>query len=504
MAKLEKESIEELRKKISDKQYRLDNIYSIINKHGQKVKFTRNNIQKMLSKVPDLRKMVLKSRQVGISTHELIDCLDDTLYRRNVTTCILAHEQDGIEKLFRIPKKAYNFLEERIKPPLDRGGGSKYEMFFPRNNSRIYCDLESRGDTIHRLHISEIAFVKDMSRVFATLECVPMHGKITWETTPNGLNHFYRSWMDQDSNYAKCFFPWFFHEEYQIPNHELTMKMLTDAEVEFIAKAKKLFSVSISLEQIAYRRFKQRELKNLFQQEYPEDDANCFLTSGNTPFDLAIVKRMFDNAPNPLETIDGVRVYERRNDNGIYVIGADTAEGVGGDASSAQVFEAMSRKQVAAFHSNHMKPGEFAEKLEEIAMMYKGKFFPLMAVERNNHGHAVLLKLDEVLRYPNLYRTRLEEKKDDLDRIRLGWITDRVTRPIMIDAFIEGVENGTITLRDKQTLAECLTLVNNEGKIEAEEGNHDDNIIACSIAVQMCIEESRLGIYADIGSKIKI
>jgi hypothetical protein len=495
---------EELEEALADKQWRLDNIYSIVDKQGRKVKFVRNNIQRLLSKVQASRKMILKSRQVGISTNELIDCLDDTIYQDNVTTCILAHEQDGIEKLFRIPKRAYSFLDSEIKPALDRGGGSKYEMFFPENNSRIYADLESRGDTIHRLHISEIAFVKDMNRVFATLECVPLHGKITWETTPNGLNHFYRSWMDTDSNYAKCFFPWFFHEEYRIDNNELTQKDLTIDEIEFIARAKKLYQIDITLAQISYRRFKKRELKHLFGQEYPEDDATCFLTSGNSPFDLAIIKRMYDNAPQPLETINGVRIYERMRGGEIYVIGADTAEGVEGDSSAAVVMSVSNRKQVAVFHSNSIKPGEFAEKLEEIAIMYTGKFAPLLAVERNNHGHAVLLKLDEVLQYVNLYRTRKENKKTDYEEVKLGWPTDKVTRPIMVDTCIEGVENGTVELVDRPTLGECLTLINNDGKIEAEEGNHDDCFMATCIAVQMCIEESRMGIYTDIQNKIKI
>lgn len=493
----------ELEEALSEKSWRMDNIYSIVDKNGQRVKFQRNNIQRLLGNVQANRKMILKSRQVGISTHELLDCLDDTLYQDNVTTCILAHEQDGIEKLFRIPKRAYGFMEEHIKPALDRGGGSKYEMFFPENHSRIYCDLESRGDTIHRLHISEIAFVKDMNRVFATLECVPLHGKVTWETTPNGLNHFYRSWMDGDTNYAKCFYPWFFHEEYTIENHALLPKDLTPEETDFIARTKKLYKMDISLAQIAFRRFKRRELKNLFSQEYPEDDATCFLTSGNSPFDLAIVKRMYDMAPNPLEEVRGTRIYERMKPNGLYVLAADTAEGVGGDASVAQVFEVDSRKQVAVFSSNNIKPGEFGDKIEEIAKMYSGRYPILVCVERNNHGHAVLLKLDEVLRYPNLFRHKLEESKE-LDRVRLGWITDKVTRPIMVDTFIEGVENGTVILQDKQTLGECLTLVNNEGKIEAEDGNHDDHVMAAAMAVQMCIEESRLGIYADIANKIKI
>lgn len=490
---------------ITDRHWRLDNLYSIVDKAGESVPFVRNNIQRLLTAVEARRKMILKSRQVGISTNELIACLDFTLFEENKVTCILAHEQDGIEKLFRIVRRAYEFLPDAVKPELDRGGGSKYELYFPDINSRIYCDLESRGDTIHKLHISELAFMKDLSRVKSTLECVPFEsGQVTIETTPKGMNHFYDLWMDQNTNYFKCFYPWFFHEEYQITNHELTSKMLTKDEWEFIARAKGLYNVDVTLAQIAFRRFKQNDQKFLFKQEYPEDDISCFLTSGNSPFNLEVIKPLYDNAKPPIEEIDGIKIYEKAEQNEIYVIGADTAEGVEGDSSVGTVFKVSNREQVAIFRSNTTKPSDFGDVLQSMADLYSTKSIPLLlAVERNNHGHAVLLKLDEYLRYPNLFRHKPEEGKE-LEKQRLGWITDKVTRPIMIDTFIESVENGTTILRDKQTLGECLTLINNNGKIEAEEGNHDDCVVACSIAVQMCIEESRFGIYSDIGSKILI
>jgi hypothetical protein len=120
-----------------------------------------------------------------------------------------------------------------------------------------------------------------------------------------------------------------------------------------------------------------------------------------------------------------------------------------------------------------------------------------LGVERNNHGHAVILKLDEILNYPNLF-------KHDPESEKIGWITDKVTRPIMVNTFIEGVENHTIKLNDKETLSECLTLVNKDGKIQAEEGKRDDLFIAAAISIQLCIEEARSDIYSDIANLIKI
>lgn len=479
--------------KWKDRDWRLNHCYWIVNKQGQKVQFKKNRIQKLIDQNQSKRKIILKSRQVGVSTNELLKQLDFVLFGKNKTALILAHEQDAIEKLFRIPRRSYDAMPDDIKPDLYKGGGSKYEMFFPRNNSRIYCDLESRGDTIHWLHISERAFIKERDRVLATIECVPMDGIITVESTPNGLNEFYEDWMDEDSNYEKLFYPWFLHQEYHITLHNISPKDLTEDELKLIKYAKSSYNQVITLDQIAFRRFKQRELKGLFKQEYPEDSASCFLTSGQNPFDLSILKPLYDKAPKPIRIHNGIRIYKEFEPKNHYIIGADTAEGVGGDFSAAHVFNIKTREQVASYHG-HLKPSEFADKLVEMSDLYSNNYPIIICVERNNHGHAVLLKLDEILKYPNLFRHN-EDK--------MGWITDKVTRPLMIDTFIEGVENGTIKLNDKDTLSECLTLTNNDGKIEAEDTKHDDLFISACIAVQMCIVESGLDIYSDIAGSIR-
>jgi hypothetical protein len=75
----------------------------------------------------------------------------------------------------------------------------------------------------------------------------------------------------------------------------------------------------------------------------------------------------------------------------------------------------------------------------------------------------------------------------------------------MINAFVDAVENSYMTLNDSYILNECLTLVNNEGKIEAAENKNDDSIIASSIALQLAIEMGgNLVRYDDLKSKIKM
>lgn len=485
-----------------DHEWRVRNLYYIVDKQKSQVPYQLNPIQKKLAELRKSHKRIniLKARQFGISTDSLIRLLDYTMFNRNETNVILAHDRGTLEKLFSIIRNAYNCLPEGIRPVLDRGGGSKYEFRFPTRNSKIYCTIQARGDTISRLHVSEAAFVPDWQRVKATLEAVPINGNVTFETTPNGFNHFHDIWIDPKTTFKNCFFPWYLHDEYKIVGQPI--KSLTDEEKEFCAKAKKLFGVTISKEQIAWRRFKKSksELGEMFAQEYPEDDASCFLASSKSVCDLVIISQRMALAPKPIrEELNGaLKIFKEYDRHKNYVIGADTAEGVSsGDNSVAVLMEVETLEQVATLCSNRWKPSVFASHIVDLAKQFHtgGRAMPLVAVERNNHGHAVIQALDEISNYPNLFKD-----KDD----KLGWLTNKVSRPVMLDAFIDGVEDGNVNLNDAEIFAEMLTLVDNGGKVEAEEGKHDDRVIASSIAVQVALSQKVSNIYDNLDTLMRV
>jgi len=494
--------IKQLFKNCLDPYWRLTNLYSIVDKQANKIPFKENVVQKRINQSQSKRKMILKARQFGVSTNELIKLLDWVMFNENSTAAIIAHKQDAIEKLFRIPKLAYEILPDQLKPELDRGGGSKYEMYFPQINSRIYCDLEVRGGTVGRLHVSEAAFMKDSAKLKATLQAVPItNGQVTIETTPNGIaNYFYDMWTDQDSVYEKIFFPWYIFPEYRLPISKPLV--LTEEEDQLLIKAKKLYNIDISHEQIAYRRFKKSEMRKSsfdktvvsFEQEYPEDDKTCFLTSGDAVIDLMKIQELIANSFEPIRKVNGIKIYKEPIRNRVYIIAADPAEGVSKDFSAAVVLDIESLEIVAVFHGQ-LKPSDFAEKLVEMSEIYKSPslYPPVIAVERNNHGHAVLLKLD-LLSYPNIYNY----EKDN----RPGFRSDSISRPLMIDKFIDALELDYLKIYDKDILSECLTLIDNNGKIEAASGKHDDLIIACSIALQVKPDTSIF--HKDIDDIIKL
>lgn len=479
--------------KLSDKNWRINHLYKIVNKHSKLITFKQNSIQKIIASNTANRKIILKARQFGVTTDRVIDLFDYTIFNSNVTACILAHEDDAIKKIFRIVRRAYKYFPEPIKPQIDRGGGSKYEMYFPEINSLIYCDLESRGDTINKLHISEAAFM-DYERFFSTLQAVPLGGDVTIESTANGLDNFFYDIWHEDDVYEKIFLPWFFYEDYKISSEEVIE--ITEEEKKFLSDVKFIYQKEISIDQLKFRRFKRKELKDKYIQEYPEDDLSCFIHSGRTVVDQTLFRSLSNNVVPVLEDRGGIHIFNERDPKKDYVIGADVSEGIGGDFSVASVFCIQDMEEVGFFR-DQISPFLFAKKLKAICDFFSTGFrVPLLAVESNNHGHAVLLELVENIGYANLFYAAPD---------RPGWKTDSFTRPIMIDQLIEAVSNGKVKLNSKETLKEMSLLVEERRKIQAPSGKHDDCVIAAAIGVQMLLERSeKARLYENVAADIMI
>ena len=77
--------------RLKDKEWRISHLYKIRTKDSQLVRFKRNRAQEHFNKHKHTRNIVLKSRQLGFTTDETIDSLDDTLFNKNFDTLFIAH-----------------------------------------------------------------------------------------------------------------------------------------------------------------------------------------------------------------------------------------------------------------------------------------------------------------------------------------------------------------------------------------------------------------------------
>lgn len=170
-----------------------------------------------------------------------------------------------------------------------------------------------------------------------------------------------------------------------------------------------------------------------------------------------------------------VMIYEKPVDGIPYVIGADTA-GEGSDWFVAQVINNINGKLVAKYRV------QTDEDLFARALYCLGKWYntALIAIEVNFSTHPT--KELERLRYPKLYMREVEDTITHKLRMSHGFKTDRITRPNIIAGLVEIAREHTQLLTDEETINEMLTFTRNaKGRPEAEQGAHDDCVMALAI-----------------------
>lgn len=287
-------------KTIGNKRWRMEHFYKIRDKLRQTVNLIFNPIQAHYWAERTKRDYILKARKIGFSTLCLIDDLDETIWNRNFTSFIFAHKREDVQKLFKIIQFAYDRLPEEWKPRAEYY--NRNELFFKDRNSTIYVGTEARSDVINRLHVSELAFIEDVEKkCAASFEAVPQEGRIVLETTPNGVGGYAYEFYQFAAGYKtseygeKCefkdhFYPWFYHPEYSIPLTNVEKALVKAGN--FLNEEEKAFKESHNLTfgQMRWRKQKQALLAEQFLEQYPEDDIECFLGSGNPYFDMRVLK----------------------------------------------------------------------------------------------------------------------------------------------------------------------------------------------------------------------
>ena len=448
------------------------------------------------------RFIVLKARREGITTLEQADSFHKVATRPLQQVVTLAHDDKATELIFRIADLFYQKLPVEFKPRR-LAEHNKRDLNFPGLRSLFYISTAGsratgRGDTLNKFHGSEVAWWKgDVTthrNLLAGLTQAASHGEGVLESTPNGIgNLFHELWQgarNGTNDWIPMFFTWWDDPTNRIGlNTEQSldiMQHLSDEEKNLVARKK------LDAGQIAWRREMQKELKHLFSQEHPEDDVTCFLVSGMSFFDKPLIAKILGRCMPPLkvEMNGDLRVWKEFVPGHRYAAGADVAEGLAtGDYSTLSIIDVHTMEDVAALRG-HWKPEEFARRS---FLLCKDYGWPLLAGERNNHGHSYLNTLANVLEYPNLYFHLDYDAATGNRKPTLGWPTTAKTRPIMLDRTREATEKGELITNDDIFLKECLTFVKHGEKYEAEDNCHDDMLISKAIALQVreaCLEQN--------------
>lgn len=464
-----------------------------------------------------LRKRILKARREGMSTIILALFFLDTYNNPNRRTISLAHDLESTQAIFEMVHRFFQGLPKAKQRSAKRS--NRREMYWEDIDSRIFVATAGQenvgsGSTLHNIHKSERAkwhlSATQIRALDASLDEAGSHANIIEETTAYGMNHFFEDWQESvagRSVYDAVFFPWFDYPDYRIP---VPPDFRRTDEEEDRARA-----FGLDDEQLAWYRQKRRERKELTQQEYPHTPQEAFIASGTPYFDrdrLVEINNGLQGMPGAIEdlvlsseTLPRLRNAYRSGEFKVfklpvvgrsYIVVGDTAEGLDptrGDYDSAAVFDAVSWEEVATLDGK-WDTDYYGRMLAELGWMYDTA---LLAIERNNHGHAVInAALNEG--YPaqkgngasGLYYHDpeiIEGKRSSKPLVRkAGWPTDTKTKNFALDKLASAIVEENMLFRSQDTVTQLMTYVHLGGGRSGGEGNaHDDRVIRSAIGAAL-------------------
>jgi hypothetical protein len=500
--------------------------------------FRLNKPQQILADIFDkiketrlLRVVILKGRRMGVSTLVSGRFYQKTSFFPNKYAMQITHEPQATDFLFRMVKRFYDLSPDQIRPSIRANNLTLLEFNTKdgrglNSGFRVATSGKSdigSGQLIHYLHLSECAKMDPnnlQTLLTAVSQCVPKSGKadteIIYESTAQGIggifydkfwNARYRYWIEKLDEHGEpvikesvnekaakenietsVFIPWFCFELNRLGCPDWVE--WTPEELEY----KALYGLDD--EQMYWRRFTiANECRNsihIFNQEHPTKPEDAFLGTGNPVFDNEKLHKYRSILPEPIaryrcqmstqqwasEKEGELTVWEEAKPGKRYIIGADVAEGIGiGDFSVAAVIDHATGEQVAEWHG-HCDPDEFGTILVSLGKRYN---VALLAVERNNHG---LMTVTTIVneRYSRVYSEMVPEPPGP-PRKRYGWRTDSKTKPLILDHLVKEVREDSHGIRSDGLIEEMMSFKRQDnGKMEADVGRHDDRVIAYAIA----------------------
>lgn len=139
---------------LEDPFWRINNLYYIIDKQGKKTLFKLNWAQQKLYDDMWYCNVILKARQLGISTFVCLLFLDRCLFNQNKSAGIIAHTLEDSQHMFKRIKFAYDNLPSEIKNEIACDNNTSQMLKFS-NGSSLRVGTSLRSSTFQYLHISE-------------------------------------------------------------------------------------------------------------------------------------------------------------------------------------------------------------------------------------------------------------------------------------------------------------------------------------------------------------
>ena len=398
------------------------------------------------------RVCVVTSRQAGKTTTAVCLILHYILFNDHKLVALLANKGDAAREILDRIKTAYEALPKWLQQGVIEWNKGSVEF---ENGSKIIAAATSssaiRGKSVSFLYIDETAFVENWDEFFASVFPTISSGtstKILLTSTPNGLNHFYKTcegakagkngyqfvqvlWTDVPGRDEK------WREETLAAMDFDTEKFAQEMECEFLGSSGTLIA-GWKLKQLVYK--------------------------------------------EAVKEVGGIIVYEEPKPEGNYVIVVDVSRGKGLDYSAFQVVDIsqMPYVQVGAYRNNMITPVDYAAAVHAAAKYFNDAN---ILVEVNDIGEQVAGIIFEEYEYENMLLTENNGREGKRLLSGVAGFNGKADKGIRTTKSVKSigcsmikllVEQNQLIINDFETIREMSTFSQKGTSYEAEPGNHDD------------------------------
>ena len=536
-------------------------------------------LEKLRKANKPIRIVLLKARQWGGSTtSQLYMAWLQLIHKVGLNSLIIAHQgagSDEIKDMFDRMIKAYPismlyklgeiYNENESKLVGVGHSGSIHRV--PQRNCKIKIGTAERPDSCrggdyNLVHLSEVGLWKttdgkkpeDIVRSACSGILLKPYTMIVYESTANGTGNFFQREYDAakrgTSQFEAMFVSWFDIEQYSLSFENENEKAdfaiwlwknrnnssASSARAESGKYLWWLWEQGATLEAINWyvqERAKYNEHAPM-ASEYPSDDVEAFVHSGERVFDKYKVDEfrasckppkyigdVYADGDSGKDALKNLRFAEDTqgllwiwdlpeiDDKEIVTNRYLTIVDIGGRSKKADwsvilVIDRLfmldgGRPEVVAQWYGHIDMDILAWKAAQIAAFYDNSLLVIESNTLETHdkerqvdgdlSHFILNQIKDV--YPNLYARKQteDEIREGLPR-KYGFHTNVATKPMIISTLIKVVREHLYTERDERCLDEYVVYEKKQnGAFGAIIGKHDDLLMTRAIGLHICFFE---------------
>ena len=389
-------------------------------------------------------------RQTGKSTTSVSYLLHYAIFNDNINIGILANKAATARDLLGRLQTAYENLPKWMQQGIVAWNKGSMDL---DNGSKIMAASTSaaavRGMTFNIIFLDEFAFVPNhiaddfFSSVYPTISS-GQSTKVIIVSTPNGMNMYYKLWTDAETK-KNTYVPIEVHWS-EVPGRD--------------------------------EKWREQTIANTSEQQFKVEFECEFLGSVDTLINPAKLRALVYD--KPLQSSNGLDVYEEPKKDHEYMCTVDVARGMDNDYSAFVVVDITSypHQVVAKYRNNSIKPMLFPSIIHDTIRGYNNAW---VLCEVNDIGDQVASIIQYDLEYDNLLLCSMRGRAGQIvgqgfsgKKTQLGVKMSKTVKKVGCSNLKTLIEDEKIIFNDYDIISELTTFIQKHNSFEAEEGCNDD------------------------------